>query len=80
MYQFEPSQQSTIDTRVSDTPLLAASIDYTSGHIAIILSLPTNLPHENAFLCLEYDEVPCIDERKCPKRYRCKIKFPLIWL
>ena len=51
-------------------------------HIEIyfILSLPTNLPHENAFLYLEYDDKQFINERKSPKRNRCKIIFSFIWL
>ena len=37
---------------------------HTSSHIEIFLSLSTYIPHENAFLCLEYKEKSCINERK----------------
>ena len=77
MYQVVPSLHSTIDARGQIRP--PCSI-FNSGHIKIMSLLQTNLRHEDVFWCLEYDKKLRINERKSPKRYGCKIKFPLIWL
>ena len=73
IYQFEP--KFTINSRCQEVRYALPCSIYTRGHIEIISSLPTNLPHENAFLCLVHDEKPCINELKSPERYKCKLAF-----
>ena len=69
--------QSTVNSRCQGVRYVSPCRIFTSGHIESFPSLPTNLRHENAFLCLEYDEKSCINELKYPERYKCKISFTL---
>ena len=77
MYQFEPNPQSTVDAKGSDT--LAVSI------LAVIsrlfhrprLIFLTKMP---PYVSYTMKTLECINERKSPKRYTCKITFLSIWL